>query len=258
MSDTEEKAKTQKPKTSKLALLSPVLAVLGFCMALLFAIHKSGRLYLSILSICWLSELIGLILGIVALVKIGNSKGRISGQVSATLGIGMAAILLMLLCLFMQPVKRLPPSIACGSNLHRLGIAMRLYADVFDGKYPTANVWCDLLAKDYGGEYLVRAETFVCKSALRKGDDGRCHYAVNPDCEPNSPPDIVLLFETKGGWNQFGWLEILTTENHNGKGCNVLFNDIHVEFIKTEQLDKLKWKVDEEKTQKAELVSSKE
>lgn len=25
------------------------------------------------------------------------------------------------------------------------------------------------------------------------------HYAMNPNCEPNSPPDTVLLFETKPG-----------------------------------------------------------
>lgn len=48
-------------------------------------------------------------------------------------------------------------------------------------------------------------------------------------------------------WNQVGGPEILTTENHNGKGCNVLFNDGRVEFIKTKHLDKLKWEAEENK-----------
>ena len=56
--------------------------------------------------------------------------------------------------------------------------------------------------------------------------------------------DVVLLFETKAGWNQFGGPELLTTEHHEGKGCNVLFNDGDVEFIKKEQVGELKWKVD--------------
>jgi prepilin-type processing-associated H-X9-DG protein len=56
------------------------------------------------------------------------------------------------------------------------------------------------------------------------------------------PPDMVLLFETYPGWNQSGGPEILTTDNHQGDGCNVLFGDGRVEFVKTEHLDDLKWK----------------
>ena len=55
-----------------------------------------------------------------------------------------------------------------------------------------------------------------------------------------------MLFETKGGWNQFGGPEILTTENHGGKGCNVLFNNGSVRFVRTKELVKLKWKIDKE------------
>ena len=75
---------------------------------------------------------------------------------------------------------------------------------------------------------------------------GRCYYAINPDCNPDSPPNTVLLFESKVGWNQFGGPELLTTENHNGKGCGVLFNDNHAEFIRMKYLDKLKWKAKED------------
>jgi prepilin-type processing-associated H-X9-DG protein len=51
----------------------------------------------------------------------------------------------------------------------------------------------------------------------------------------------VLLFETNNGWNQSGGLELLTTENHRGEGCNVVFCDGHVEFIQAEDIDKLRW-----------------
>lgn len=61
---------------------------------------------------------------------------------------------------------------------------------------------------------------------------GRCSYAMNPNCEPNSPPDTVLLFETEYGWNQYGGKEILTKGNHYGEGSNVLFNDYHCTFEK--------------------------
>jgi hypothetical protein len=39
---------------------------------------------------------------------------------------------------------------------------------------------------------------------------------------------LVLLFETKGGWNQYGGPELLSTKNHKGDGCHVLINDSHV------------------------------
>ena len=129
----------------------------------------------------------------------------------------------------------------CDTNLRGLGIAMLIYAADHNDQYPTANEWCDLLVR-YADVYKKQ---FVCRGAVEKGDGGRCHYAMNPNAEPNSPADMVLLFETKGGWNQFGGPEILTFENHRGKRCNILFNDGHVEFIKPEDLDKLKWKEDE-------------
>jgi len=125
----------------------------------------------------------------------------------------------------------------CAENLTGLGKAMLIYACDYDDKYPTAAKWCDLLSK-YAE---VSEKVFVCPSA----GEGRCHYAMNPNAGLFKHPHMVVLFETKGGWNQFGGLEILTTENHNGKGCNVLFNDGHVEFIRMEQLDDLKWEVDE-------------
>ncbi|MBA7674669.1 hypothetical protein ES703_82890 [subsurface metagenome] len=127
--------------------------------------------------------------------------------------------------------------VVCLANLHTLGKALAAYAKEQDGKYPTTDKWCDLLIEH--AEVSERA--FVCPSA----GEGLCHYAINPNCKPNSPADMVLLFETKGGWNQFGGPEILTTENHKGKGCNILFNNGRVEFVKPERLGELKWEVEE-------------
>lgn len=86
--------------------------------------------------------------------------------------------------------------------------------------------------KERNGEYR-------CPSA----GEGRCHYAMNPACEPNSPPDMVLMFETKAGWNQHGGPELFTFDHHVPRGGCVLLNDGTVEFIRTEEeLKKLRWK----------------
>ncbi|MBN2133239.1 MAG: hypothetical protein JW741_27315 [Sedimentisphaerales bacterium] len=67
---------------------------------------------------------------------------------------------------------------------------------------------------------------------------------MNPHADPCSAADVVLLFESKPGWNQSGGVELLTTENHGGQGCNVVFVDGHVEFVKADEIVGLQW-VDE-------------
>ena len=72
---------------------------------------------------------------------------------------------------------------------------------------------------------------------------GKCHYAMNPICKPDSPGDMVLLFETKAGWNQHGGPELFTFHNHDPKGGCVLLNDGTVKFIRTKtELHSLLWK----------------
>jgi hypothetical protein len=127
----------------------------------------------------------------------------------------------------------------CREDLSALGKAMQSYASEHEGRYPSADTWCDLLIQ----VQHVDENQLVCKSAWIRGDKGPCHYGSNPNCKPTSPNDIVLLFETKAGWNQFGGPEILTTENHITEGSNILFNDGSVRFIKTRYLPKLKWQV---------------
>ncbi len=55
----------------------------------------------------------------------------------------------------------------------------------------------------------------------------------------------------KSRWNQFGGPGFLTIDNHEAKGCNVLFHDGRVEFIRREDIDKLKWQVEETEKHKA-------
>jgi len=64
---------------------------------------------------------------------------------------------------------------------------------------------------------------------------------MNPYADPNSAGDVVLLFESEPGWNQHGGPELLTTGNHQGKGCSVLFVDGSVNFVKAEEVSGLQW-----------------
>ena len=65
---------------------------------------------------------------------------------------------------------------------------------------------------------------------------------MNPNCQRNSPGDMVLLFETKAGWNRHGGSELFSFGNHDPwDGC-VLLNDGTVLFVRTKrQLRRLRW-----------------
>ena len=141
------------------------------------------------------------------------------------------ACCISLLTLFMN--YTLGPRVWCRTNLGSLGKAIRLYADEHNDTYPAYDKWCDLLLE----EGTATEKDFRCPV----GKKNKCHYAINPNCEPNSPPDRVLLFETKEGWNQFGGPEILFPRHFKNILCNVLFNDGKVGSIRPNELDKLRW-----------------
>ena len=130
--------------------------------------------------------------------------------------------------------------VKCADKLNTLQIQLDfLYRN--KKKYP-ASKWCDatvrgLLAHGLREEYIL--DLFKCPSVR----EGKCHYALNSNCTPNSPPDMILLFETKAGWNQHSGPELFTFDNHDPKGGCVLLNDGTVKFIRTkEELQQLRWK----------------
>ena len=192
----------------------------------------------------------------------------------------LTIVLILVFILWLVPniirkIKSFAPFAMCQSNLRDLGIAMQKYADDFGGLYPTPQKWCDLLVEHTG----INKEKFYCQEAedgyfmtdtpideanfpaeaefrFEHNDvEGQhlyaysvqwSYYAVNPNAKPNSSPDMVLLFETSHGWNQYGRSELVSVKNHlqylRDEGCNVLFNDGSVKFVKPKNLKKLKWK----------------
>jgi hypothetical protein len=130
--------------------------------------------------------------------------------------------------------------VQCADKLQTLQIRLSyLYKN--RKQYPGSRRWCDttvrILRVDRTEEYI--ADLFTCPNAGK----GKCHYAMNANCRYDSPPDMVLFFETKAGWNQHGGPELFAFDNHDPKGGCVLFNDGTVKFIRTkEELQQLRWK----------------
>jgi prepilin-type processing-associated H-X9-DG protein len=147
--------------------------------------------------------------------------------------VAILALLMGILLPGLAKVRTPSDQLKCGTNLYGFGKAMLLYSEQFEGRYPPADKWCDMLVK-YGD---VSSKQFKCPQD-KKID---CSYSYNPCCEPNSPADTVLLFESIGGWNGYGGLELIQPIHQGKKGCNILFNDGHVAFVKLEDIPKLNW-----------------
>jgi hypothetical protein len=148
--------------------------------------------------------------------------------------------------------------INCAANLRNLWNRIRLYYKVdkkhpvdSTGKseilYPSPSSWCAAIVHacrtiDMFNEEIIRP--FICPAITEsKSYLAKSYYAMNLDCKYDSPPDTVLLFETKAGWNQHGGPELFTFDNHDPKGGCVLLNDGTVKFIRTkEELQQLRWK----------------
>jgi hypothetical protein len=160
------------------------------------------------------------------------------------------------------------------NHIKDLQRSFQQYASDFNGHYPPANKWCDALIQkerirseyfvsSWAGDPMFHETTDPCDKPnfpvplrqLRDYNDSNgihhyvyivqwCHFAFNPDAEPNSSGDVVLLFSTKGGWNQFGGPEIFSTENYkelNRIGGYVLFNNGDVRFVTPKEVPNLKW-----------------
>lgn len=126
----------------------------------------------------------------------------------------------------------------CQLQLRNLFEAMTAYRHNYDA-FPPANQWCDALYQhmkkrdpDFNFDHR-----FVCAG----GSEGRCNFALNPNVTKSSHEDIVLIYDTVAGWNIYGGREMMNLNNHEGKGCNVLFVNGTIKFIPKDKIDDLKW-----------------
>ena len=200
-------------------------------------------LVLGILSIFtfFLTALPAIICGIIALVKIGKSSGKLKGSGLAIAGIATPAVALpivsMLAAILLPALARtkiVAERLVCATNMKGLAIATMVYANDYDKKLPTADKWCDLLIT-----YADVGENSFC---CREQPDGSFSYALNKNITSMGvAPNTVLFFESDGGRNAAGGPEMLATERHRGEGCNVAFVDGRVEFVRIEDIGSLKW-----------------
>ena len=222
-------------------------------------------------SLAWLAAVL---LGLAAMFHIGRKRKQFKGVLRSTISVFIPVIVCSVWLYF---TISLAYRLMCGANVNGLGKALSVYCNDY-GKI--SSHWNDLLverADVHVRQFMCRgsdAITGECSYAMNK-------YIVEMNMS-QLPSDIVVLFETDYGktasrwwrkhpfskdnnyysvtesngvpklirsdkldklrWNQVGGPEMLTTNHHRGKGCIVLFGDSHVDFIKPEDIPKLRWK----------------
>jgi hypothetical protein len=213
------------PKTSGMAITSLILGVLG-CLGI--------------------TAIAGLILGIMSLVRIKNSQGRLGGQGLAIAGICVSAIMLLFCVPFiattagltlpaLAKAKSKAQTINCVSNMKQIGLAVRIYASDRNDTFPPAETWNDAIQQNVGNP-----KVFQCP-----GDRGgqRSSYGYNAKLsglkEDKVSPQTVMIFECRGGWNFSGGPQDVLT--HHGNTHVVGFVDGSVQQVSAARLSTLRW-----------------
>jgi hypothetical protein len=217
---------TAHARTSGMAVTSLVLGILG-------------------LFTCGITALFGLLFGIIALVKVKGSQGKLQGDGIALAGIIVSAVFLFFIPVFtamflpaLAAAKSRAQTINCVNNEKQLALAVIMYADKNSDHFPAATNWCDAIKS------TVPPNVFKCPAA---NPASQCDYAFNAALggvdESKVDPRTVMLFESDAGWNANGGPELMVTPGRHQRThiSVVTFVDGSVHQIPQSQLGTLRW-----------------
>jgi len=218
-------APAARPRTSRMAITSLVLGILGILT-------------------CGITALAGLIFGIVAMVKVKNSGGRLGGKGIALAGIIVSGIFLLmipiqaaLLLPALGAAKHKAQDINCVNNMKQLALAVKIYSGDNGGKYPPAATWCDAIKGIVGDD-----KVFKCPGTE---SSSRCGYAYNAKLggmeESKIDPGTVMFFESDAGWNASGGPELMITKPRHSGVFVVGLADGSAMQLRESQLSTLRW-----------------
>jgi hypothetical protein len=209
-----EDQQVQSPKTSKGAIWSFVLSLVGlvFC--------------------CTFASIPAVICGHVALPKINRSGGLLTGSGFAIAGlvIGYITIVLHVISLptAISAVRASARRAACIYNMRQVGGSLEQYAQDHQGHFPND---LQALVPEYANQGNLNPEMFVAPgSGTQPGDmmniSQWTDFVLVPNRKTTDPSDSILLFTKPDCY-------------HDGKGNVVLYVDMHPSIIQTDEYNRL-------------------
>jgi prepilin-type processing-associated H-X9-DG protein len=204
----------------------------------------TASLVLGILGCVGITALVGLVLGIIALVKIDKSQGRLGGRGLAIAGICVSAVMLVfglpmmagLTLPALAKAKDRAQTIRCTQNMRQLGLAARMYAQGSGDRLPHGTNWCDALQPHVAGQnvfYCPKEKSQLCGYGYNAALSGRLTTEVNAA--------TVMFFEIPGGWNVIGGPEQMLQQPRHWKIVNIGFADGSVQQVRESALQTLRW-----------------
>jgi len=216
-------------KTSGLAIASLVLGIFGIFT-------------------CGLTAIVGLILGIVGLCAISKRAEQLKGKGLAIAGIVISAISIVMIPFMAILMAILMPALANAgtrartvkykSNAKQICLAMAMYCDDNDGRFPPADNW-PVALNEYIGDKKILTSPFAPEAsrawAMNKNLDGRKLRDIK------QPVRTVLIFESRFNSPPAGGRELLPENPRELRGYVIGFLDGHVECVRPERLDEFIW-----------------
>ena len=244
-------AKGQKPqKTSKYGIFSFIFGII--------AIFTFG-----------FTSPLGFVFAIISIVEIRMNKHLIKGRfyvISGTIINTIMMAVLIFMIIFEVSALNVRKTHACSTNLRRLGVAMMMYADDNNDRFPPSNRWIDSISRYAGPDPAF----FLCPS--ERGNRFRSSYGMNDDLggvrqdELNDRSRTALLFDAIPGDCLHGGQELVPSperhilylkedgvdiydmEKNGNKGKrylkvnNFCFADGHVKPVTIDEVPSLIWK----------------
>jgi len=229
MSNLPPAAPATQPRTSRMAIASLVCGIVGPCTV-------------------GLCSIIGVILGIVGLVKIGKdpaalrSRGlAIAGIVVSGLGILILPFLWALAAILLPAVYgalSLANSASSANNVKQLCSVTMQYAASHRQKLPPVDTWPEVFQQQLGLPPQVMADP--------TDEEGGRAYAMNAGLAGKTivVPDTgrtVLFFECRPGSPPAGGPELLPDKPRHAGKYVIGFLDGHVEAVAPENIENLVW-----------------
>ena len=130
------------------------------------------------------------------------------------------------------------PPADCGVRLAQLGTSLRQYANDHADLLPASTNWCDEVR-----DYTPSLSIYTCPTA--PGEE-RSSFAMNAEVGGRNleqlPPETVVLYGARLGWNGSGGAATAAADPGFGGGVLVLTADGTVVRKAPEELPSLRWK----------------
>lgn len=250
----EESVETQdKRKLSKLAVLALIFSIVGPIVIAIdhnYVSYDPNPYWDALVRISVVGFLVVPIVAIGAMLDIRKKKllkGKGIAKGSIVLMV-MGVVLLLPLEGAVKPYSR--NFQRCRTNLNALAVTFTLYAGDHDGRWPSKEKWCDHILESNE----IQEDTFHCPT----DKEGIYSYAMNvnlPESMEDTPRNMVLLFGCIPRKNAVGGPELAVTDRHqelrkkiemSEPGCNVVLFPGRIVFVKPEEIENLKWKIEKE------------